>query len=93
MAFQVSPGVQVKEIDATNVVPAISTTIGGFVGVFNWGPVEEICTVNTEKELAEKFFTPDSIAADAQFNVPKMLFLTPSVLFNSTIGTCLYAAA
>ena len=63
MAFQVSPGVQVKEIDATNVVPEISTTIGGFVGVFNWGPVEEICTVNTEKELAEKFFTPDSNTA------------------------------
>ena len=63
MAFQVSPGVQVKEIDATNVVPAISTSIGGFVGVFNWGPVEEICTVNTEKELAEKFFTPDSNTA------------------------------
>ena len=26
MAFQVSPGVQVKEIDLTNVVPASSTT-------------------------------------------------------------------
>ena len=30
MAFQVSPGVQVKEIDLTNVVPAVSSTVGGF---------------------------------------------------------------
>ena len=37
MAFQVSPGVQVKEIDATNVIPAVSTSIGGFAGAFNWG--------------------------------------------------------
>ena len=29
MAFQVSPGVEVNEIDATNVVPAVSTSIGG----------------------------------------------------------------
>ena len=34
MAFQVSPGVQVKEIDATSVVPAVSTSIGGFAGSF-----------------------------------------------------------
>ncbi len=60
MAFQVSPGVQVKEIDATGVVPAVSTSIGGMSGSFNWGPVEEIVTVTSEKELAGTFGTPDS---------------------------------
>jgi phage tail sheath protein FI len=59
MAFQVSPGVQVKEIDLTNVVPAVSTSIGGIVGAFNWGPVEEITMVSSEKELASIFGTPD----------------------------------
>jgi len=59
MAFQVSPGVQVKEIDLTNVVPAVSTSIGGTVGAFNWGPVEEIRTVGSEKELASIFGTLD----------------------------------
>ena len=63
MAFQVSPGVQVKEIDATNVIPAVSTSIGGFVGSFNWGPAGEICTVGSESELAEKFGTPDDNTA------------------------------
>lgn len=59
MAFQVSPGVQVKEIDLTNVVPAVSTSIGGIAGAFNWGPVEQITMVSSEKELASIFGTPD----------------------------------
>ena len=60
MAFQVSPGVQVKEIDATGVVPAVSTSIGGTVGSFNWGPVSEVVSISSEKQLAEVFGTPDS---------------------------------
>ena len=60
MAFQVSPGVEVKEIDATGIVPAVSTSIGGFAGSFNWGPVDEIVSVSSEKQLADKFGTPDS---------------------------------
>jgi phage tail sheath protein FI len=63
MAFQVSPGVQVQEIDATNVVPAVSTSIGGFAGAFNWGPVEQIVTVGSENELAATFGTPDDSTA------------------------------
>ena len=63
MAFQVSPGVQVNEIDATNVVPAVSTSIGGFAGSFNWGPVEEVITVSSENELAATFGAPDNNTA------------------------------
>ena len=63
MAFQVSPGVQVKETDLTNVVPALSTSIGGFAGGFNWGPVNEIRMVGSEKELASIFGTPDDNTA------------------------------
>ena len=63
MAFQVSPGVEVKEIDATNVVPAVSTSIGGFAGAFNWGPVEQLVTVSSEQELAATFGAPDDSTA------------------------------
>ena len=63
MAFQVSPGVQVKEIDATNVVPAVSTSIGGFAGAFNWGPTEQVITVSSENELASTFGAPDDSTA------------------------------
>ena len=60
MGFQVSPGVQVKEIDLTNVIPAVSTSIGGFAGHFNWGPSEEAVLVSSEKELSETFGTPNA---------------------------------
>ena len=30
MAFQVSPGVLVQELDLTRVIPAVSTSIGAF---------------------------------------------------------------
>ncbi len=42
MAFLVSPGVQVKEIDLTNVVPSTSSTIGAMAGAFSTGPVDEV---------------------------------------------------
>ena len=63
MAFQVSPGVEIIEIDATNAVPAVSTSIGGFAGAFNWGPVGEIVTIGSENELVEKFGSPDDNTA------------------------------
>tara|TARA_B100000963_G_scaffold148783_1_gene129777 strand:+ start:190 stop:1887 length:1698 start_codon:yes stop_codon:yes gene_type:complete len=63
MAFLVSPGVEIKEIDATNVIPAVSSSIGGFAGSFNWGPTEEVVLVSSENELAEKFGSPDDNTA------------------------------
>ena len=39
MALQVSPGINVSEIDLTTVVPTVSTTTGGIAGHFQWGPV------------------------------------------------------
>ena len=60
MAFLVSPGVEVKEIDLTSVVPAVSTSIGAVAGHFRWGPVEEVVTVGSEKELVNKFGEPSA---------------------------------
>ena len=72
MAFLVSPGVQVKEIDLTNVVPSTSSTIGAMAGAFTTGPVDEVVTVSSETELVEKFGEPtsdtfESVLVAAQF--------------------------
>jgi hypothetical protein len=62
MAFQLSPGVLVTEKDLTNVIPAVSTSAGAFVGNFNWGPVGEIFTVGSENDLRQYFGLPlDSV--------------------------------
>ena len=66
MAFQVSPGVQVNEIDLTNVVPAVSTTTGAFAGSFQWGPVDEVRTVSDSKGLVDTFGTPANTDAGAE---------------------------
>ena len=59
MAFLVSPGVQVKEIDMTNVVPATSSSTGAIAGSFQWGPVDEITTVSSETQLVKIFGQPN----------------------------------
>jgi phage tail sheath protein FI len=58
MAFQISPGVSVSEIDLTTVVPSVSTTAGAFVGDFQWGPAEKRTLITTESELVAKFGEP-----------------------------------
>lgn len=60
MAFQISPGVNVSEIDLTAVVPAVQTTAGGFAGQFRWGPVEQRVLLNNEQQLVGQFQKPNS---------------------------------
>ncbi len=60
MAFQLSPGVNVSEIDLTTIVPAVGTTEGAYVGRFQWGPINEITTIGNEIELASTFGKPDA---------------------------------
>ena len=60
MAFQLSPGVNVSEVDLTTIVPAVGTTEGAFAGHFNWGPVDQIVTISSEVELVSTFGKPDS---------------------------------
>lgn len=59
MAFQISPGINVTEIDRTGVVnQIISTTSAAYAGNFKWGPVDQIVTISTENELAARYGGP-----------------------------------
>ena len=60
MAFQLSPGVLVREIDLTQVVPAVATSPGAFAGVFQWGPVDEVINISSENELVSVFGEPNA---------------------------------
>ena len=60
MAFQLSPGVLVSEVDLTTVIPAVSTTAGAFAGEFVWGPANKRYLVPDEVTLARVFGKPDS---------------------------------
>jgi phage tail sheath protein FI len=58
--FQVSPGVNVSEIDATTVVPAVSTSTGAIAGHFQWGPIDVARQIASEDELVRIYGKPDS---------------------------------
>ena len=75
MAFQVSPGVLVQEIDATNVIPAVSSSTGAYVGHFGWGPAEEVRTVTSGKGLVDLFGEPASTNIAAEHFFPAQMFL------------------
>jgi hypothetical protein len=65
MAFQTSPGVNISEIDLTNVVPAVATTEGAIAGVFRWGPEDQRILVTSEQDLANRFGKPASYYTDS----------------------------
>jgi hypothetical protein len=67
MAFQLSPGVNVTEKDLTTIVPAVATTNAGFVGVFNWGPVNQRVLVDSENNLVQLYGVPDDTNAEWWF--------------------------
>lgn len=73
MPFQVSPGVNVSEIDLTTVVPAVSTTEGAIAGVFRWGPVEQRVLVESENELVQRFGKPTSDNFETFFTAASFL--------------------
>ena len=73
MAFQVSPGVLVQEKDLTNVIPAVATSIGAFAGQFSQGPLDEIVSISSEKDLVETFGKPNSTNFEYFFSAASFL--------------------
>jgi len=73
MAFQLSPGVNVSEIDLTTIVPSVATSIGAFAGPFAWGPAGEIITISDEVRLADRFGKPDSTNYEYWFSAANFL--------------------
>jgi hypothetical protein len=73
MAFQISPGVNVSEVDLTTVVPSVLTTAGAFAGNFSWGPANKIVLVDNELVLTQRFGKPDSNSAISFFTAANFL--------------------
>jgi hypothetical protein len=97
MAFQLSPGVNVSEIDLTTIVPSVGTTEGAYVGNFVWGPANKIMFISNETELVNTFGKPDSNTFVSFFTAANFLSYAQSlrvirasnssVQLNSTSGS------
>ena len=73
MPFQVSPGVNVTEIDLTTIVPAVSTTDTAIAGHFRWGPVEQRQLISSEEELVQVYGRPDGTNFETFFTAASFL--------------------
>ena len=73
MPFQISPGVNVSEIDLTTIVPAVSSTEGAFAGVFRWGPIEERVLISSEDELVSMYGKPTANNFETFFTAANFL--------------------
>ena len=73
MPFQVSPGVNVSEIDLTTVTPAVSSTEGAIAGVFKWGPLDTKVLVDSESTLVRRFGKPTNHNAETFFTAANFL--------------------
>ena len=87
MAFQLSPGVLVSEVDLTTVVPSVATTVGGIAGDFQWGPVNQEVTIGNEIQLVNTFGKPDSNTANAFFTAANFLSYGNDLRVVRSIGT------
>jgi len=73
MAFQVSPGINVSEIDLTASIPAVAVSTGAIAGAFKWGPANTVTQITSETDLVSKFGAPDNGTANVFFTAASFL--------------------
>ena len=80
MPFQLSPGVAVVEKDFSSIVPAVSSSVGAFAGMFKWGPVLDPVTISSENLLVQRFGAPNDSTAQSFFTAANFLSYTNNML-------------
>ena len=88
MGFQVSPGVNVTEIDLTTLVPAVSTTEAAIGGVFQWGPVEDRDLISSQNELVIRYGKPTSDNLITSTGTGDSIFALPEPRVPTKITSC-----
>ena len=87
MPFQVSPGINVSEIDLTAVVPAVSTSTAGIAGRFRWGPVNKAVLISSEDALVSQYFKPNDSHIEDFFTAANFLAYGNALYVTRAEGT------
>lgn len=69
----VSPGVKITEADLVSSVPSVGGSVGGTVGDFRWGPIEDPVLITNEAELVAQFGAPKAANVVDFLNVTNFL--------------------
>src|SRR5882672_4560872 len=90
-----SPGVEIKEKDFSNIIPTVSSGIGGVAGRFTKGPILTPILVEDEDTLKNVFGAPNDTNANEWFAAAEFLKYTnklwvvralPTGALNATAG-------
>jgi phage tail sheath protein FI len=87
MANLLSPGVNVNEIDLTTVVPSVSTSVGAIAGLFRWGPVGELVSIDSASALSTKFGTPTNYNPETYFTAENFLAYSSNLIVSRAANT------
>ena len=87
MAFQVSPGINITELDLTTVVPNVATAIGAIAGAYQWGPVLERTSITTENNLVDVFGKPDDVTKCYFWSAANYLAYSNNLIVTRVVGT------
>ena len=87
MPFQVSPGVNVSEIDFSTSTPNVSASVGGLVGRFTQGPVNTITKISSEQELTSLFGKPNEDTYKSYFSASNFLQYGNNLSLIRVVGT------
>jgi hypothetical protein len=82
-----SPAITVREIDLTGVAPNVETSLAGFVGDFQWGPVNEVVRVPNEAVLIEKYGQPKATNATDFLTASQFLRYSQNLLLCRVINS------
>jgi len=87
MAFQVSPGINISELDLTTVVPNVATAIGAIAGAYQWGPVMERTSITTENNLVDVFGKPDDVTKCFFWSAANYLAYSNNLIVTRVVGS------
>lgn len=79
MAFSLSPSVEFTEDDLTQFITGTSSSTGGMVGNFAWGPINEVRRINSEENLVEVFGKPNQANFADWFTAANFLAYTTNL--------------
>ncbi len=80
MAIQVSPSVIVTEKDLTNIIPAVSSSIGATIIDAAWGPVMDVTSIDSENVLVQRFGKPNNSNFKNWLNLANFLSYSANAL-------------
>jgi phage tail sheath protein FI len=86
MGFSLSPSQSILERDMTLTIPAVSGTICGMVGEFEWGACNERVTITNDTELFDIFGVPNDANYLSWFSAFNYLQYSSSLLVVRAVG-------